>query len=238
MLKKTLQTVNNFNMKLTIIYLVLFLSTAIYGCQNQNKQQTSAADSTLFKDTTPAPEKDPRPNSEVAFLNRVKAEADFDSASDAVKKDAHIAAFNKYTLDSLKNISDWEMIVAEINDNELSSNSVMKKIGLAGPVYNIILKAPIKIDKSVDSIAITNRVEFTYTIPKQPKGDALKKQLEIIKTLSKGDVVVVSGAITHFDDSGKVDFTSFYDEYVPWNVDLLLNDISKSPINHYTFLKK
>jgi hypothetical protein len=217
--------------------LMVLLGIVTFGCQN-NKPQTSVADSTLFKDTTPAPEKDPRPNGEIAFLNRVKAESDYDVTSDAIKKDTHIEAFNKYTLDSLKNISGWEMIVTEINDNELSSNSVMSKIGLAGPVYNVKLTAPINIDKSVDSIAISNRVDFTITIPKKPNSEALKKQLAVIKTLSKGDVVNVSGALTHFDDNGKVNFASFYDAYGPWNIDLLLNDISKSPVNNYKFLKK
>jgi len=219
-------------------YLIAFMSIATLGCQNQTKQQAGSSDSTLFKDTTPVPDKDPRPLAEVNFLNRVKAESDYEITSDAIKKDTHIAAFNKYALDSLKNITGWEMIVTEINDNELSSSSVMSKIGLAGPVYNLKLTAPIKIDKSVDTLSVGNRVDFTYTIPKQPKGDALQKQLEIIKTLNKGDVVVISGALTHFDDSGKVNFASFYDAYGPWNIDLLLNDVKNSKTDTYKFLHK
>lgn len=218
--------------------LIALLSIAICGCENQSPKQTTGADSTLFKDTTPAPPKDPRPVAEVNFLNRIKAESDYEISSDAIKKDTHIAAFNKYSLDSLKNISGWDMIVTEINDNELSENSAMSKIGLAGPVYNIKLTAPIKIDKSVDTLSIGNRVDFTYTIPKQPKGDALRKQMEIIKTLSKGDVVQVSGALTHLDDNGKVNFASFYDSYGPWNIDLLLIDIKKSTTDQYKFLHK
>ncbi|WP_214072399.1 hypothetical protein [Mucilaginibacter sp. dw_454] len=87
-------------------------------------------------------------------------------------------------------------------------------------------------------MSIGNRVDFTYTIPKNPKGDALKKQLTIIKTLNKGDVVTVSGALTHFDDNGKINFASFYDSYGPWNIDLLLSDIKKSTTDSYKFLHK
>jgi hypothetical protein len=217
---------------------IFLMCVTTWGCQSNTKSQTSAADSTLFKDTTPLPEKDPRPAAEVAFLNKVKAESDYDIASDAIKKDTHIEAFNKYALDSLKKISAWEMIVAEINDDELSSNSVMSKIGLAGPIYNVKLTAPIKLDKSVDSIAIDNRVDFTITILKKPNGEVLKQQLAVIKTLKKGDVVIVSGALTHFDDDAKVNFASFYEQYSPWNIDLLLTDLSKSKTNNYTYLRK
>jgi hypothetical protein len=116
------------------IGLIILLVMMTFGCQNNKPQTTTAADSTLFNDTTPVPDKDIRPTAEVNFLNKIKAESDYDITSDAIKKDSHITAFNKYALDSLKNISGWEMIVTEINDNENSSNSVMSKIGPTGPV--------------------------------------------------------------------------------------------------------
>lgn len=225
-------------MKLIKIYPFIFTCIIIGGCQNKKQAQQTDADSSIFKDTTPVPDKDPRPAEETHFLNKVKAESDYEITSDAIKKDTHIEAFNKYALDSLKKISNWEMIVTEINDDSSSSNSLISKLGNGDPVYNLILIAPIQIDKSVDSVAINNRVNFTYTIPKAPKGDALKKQLEIIKTLSKGDVITVSGSLTHLDDNGKVNFASFYNSYGPWNVDLLVTDLSKSKVNNYKYLNK
>jgi len=224
-------------MKPVKIYPIIFFCVAILGCQSKTKQQVTA-NSSIFKDTTPVPDKDPRPVQEVSFLNRVKAESDYEITSNAVKKDAHIVAFNKYALDSLKNITGWEMIVTDVNDNSLSSNTVVSKLGDGSPVYNLVLTVLVKIDRSVDSVGVDNRIDFTYTIPKDPKGDALKKQLAVIKTLNKGDAVIVSGALTHLDDSGKVNFASFYDSYGPWNIDLLLNNISKSPVNNYKFLTK
>jgi hypothetical protein len=219
-------------------FLLVFLTIGIYGCQNQTEQQNIAADTSLFTDTTPLPEIDRRPTTQVNFMNKVKADSDYEITSDAIKKDTHIEAFNKYATDSLKNISGWEMIVTEINDNDMAMNSFSSVLGLAGPVYNLVLTAPIGIDRTVDSLAINNRVDFVYTLPKSPKGDVLKKQLDIIKTLNKGDVVIVSGAITHVNDKGKIDFSPFYDEYGPWKLDLLLNTISKSETKNYQFLKK
>jgi hypothetical protein len=225
-------------MKFNKIYPALVICIIAFGCQN-NKQQTTAADPGIFKDTSPIPDKDPRTKEETHFLDKVKAESDYEITSDAIKKDTHIEAFNKYALDSLKNITNWEMIVTDINDNYASSNSVIAKLGNGSPVYNLVLTSLIKIDKSVDSVAIDNRVDFTYTIPKSPKGDALKKQLAVIKTLSKGDVILVSGALLHLDDNGKVNFASFYSTYGgPWNVDLLLTDVSKSKVNNYKYLNK
>lgn len=223
-------------MKIVNPYSFIFLCIITCGCQG-NKQQTNAADSTLFKDTGPVAEEDIRPAEQVSFLKRVKAESDFEVASDAIKKDTRIAAFNKYASDSLKSISGWEMIVTEINDDPLSSNTVMTAIGNGSPVYNVVLTAPVKIDRSVDSVAVDNRVDFTYSIPKEPTSDALKKQLAIIKTLSKGDVIIVSGSLTHLDDNGKVNFASFYDHYTNWNIDLLLTGVKKSATKSYQYLK-
>jgi len=169
---------------------------------------------------------DRRPKEEIAFLNRVKAESDYHIQSNAAQKDMHINAFNKYALDSLKTIVNWEMIVTGINDDTMDATTVAKML-LSSDVYNLQLVAPIKIDRSVDTIAIDNRVDFTLTIPKTPKGDTLKKQLQVVQKLKAGDTVIVSGALTHLDDKGKINFASFYDKSLPWNIDLLQTKIRK-----------
>ena len=206
------------------------LSITFFACQqNQTKNQTENQ-TPVAATKPPAEEKkadDERPKDQIHFLEKVKAESDVEVTSNALKKDSHIAAFNKYVLDSLKNVKVWKFIVDEINDNSFDANSITKTMGNGNEVYNLMLVAPIKIDNSVDSIAMNNRVDFTYTIPKNPKGAVLKKQLEIIKGLNKGDVVIISGALTHIDDNGKVNFASFYDQYQPWKLDVLVSDIQK-----------
>ncbi|GAA3994596.1 hypothetical protein [Mucilaginibacter dorajii] len=211
---------------------LFILSVTVFACQNQQKKRfKSAADSIrhakLLAEERGEETPDPRPKDEAAFFKRIAAESDYDVTSNAAKKDAHIIAFNKYALDSLKSIKDWEFKVTEVNDNSSDASSLVKTMGNPDAVYNLILVAPIKVDNSVDSISISNRVDFVYSIPKEPKGDALKKQLDLIKTLTKNDVVIVSGALTHIDDKGKVNFASFYDQYLPWNIDLLLTSIRK-----------
>lgn len=208
-------------MKFIKICSLLFLCSVFFSCQNNRKQSQTSTLNVLV-------ENDIRPKDEIYFLNRVKIESDYEITSNAVKKDNHIKAFNKYALDSLKKVTDWEMIVTEVNDMQNATSSFAEALGINNnPVYNLLLVAPIKIDNSVDTIAIDNRVDFTYTMPKEPKGDELKRQLTIIKTLNKGDTVIVSGALAHLDNKLKVNFASFYDETLPWNVDLLLTDIRK-----------
>lgn len=214
-------------MKTIKSFYIILLSTTLFACQNRDQKTSKNAYSDVAVKTDS--DHDSRPKEEISFLNRVKAESDYEVTSNAVKKDAHIKAFNKYSLDSLKNIKDWEFTVTEINDASSDANSFIKMLGDLdnNQIYNLVLVAPIKIDNSVDSVAIDNRVDFTYTIPKNPKNAVLIKQLSILKTLQKGDVVIVSGALTHLDDNSKVNFESFYDQYGPWNVDLLLTDIRK-----------
>lgn len=189
----------------------------LLGCNNPQTNSNASIDNI-----------DMRPKEEIYFLNKVSAESDYDIKSDAIKKDAHIEAFNKYAIDSLKKIQNWEMIITNINDNGFRGNSVARVLlSYNTPVYNIELVAPIKYDNSVDTIAIDNRVDFTFTIPKQPTDQEYKKQISILKSLNKGDTVIVSGALTHLNSTGKIDFSEFYNRYVPWNVDLLINDIHK-----------
>jgi len=217
-------------MKPNAVFSLTLLSVIFCGCQNSGSSKASTTDTTISRvSKSTATAVDNRPKDELYFLNRIKAESDNDVTSNAIKKDIHITAFNKYAADSLNKIYDWEMIVTEINDNQLEASSLAKALFDLdnNPVYNLQLVSPIKIDKTVDTIAIDNRVDFTYTVPKNPKGDTLKKQLTLIKTLSKGDTVIVSGALTHIDNGGKVNFASFYDQYLPWNVDLLLKSIRK-----------
>lgn len=213
-------------MKYIKLSVVFVISALIFSCQNPAQQQAS-------NNSTPKPKEpaytDTRPKDEIYFLNKVKAESDDEVTSDAVKKDTHISAFNKYAADSLKNIVNWEVIVTDINDHTRQASSTAKAfLNIdSNPVYNFIFVAPIKIDKGVDTIAIDNRVDLTYTILKQPKSEALKKQLAMLKNSSKGDTVLISGAITHLDAAMKVNFADFYEDFTTWNVDVLLTDIRK-----------
>ena len=200
----------------------------LFGCQQngakkQNQTEPPSVSTEIKKDD------DARPKDQRYFLDKVEAESDYDITSNSIKKDFHIESFNKYAKDTLKEFKDWEFVVTEINDYSTSASTIGKLLGFdSGPIYNLVLVAPIKIDRSVDTIAISNRVDFTYTLPKKPKNAGLLKQLSVIKTLSKGDVVLVSGALTHLDDKGKINFASFYDQMGPWNVDLMVNAIRKS----------
>jgi hypothetical protein len=213
-------------MKFIRTWIVILLSISFSACQNQNhsqKQDQQVADTKLNTDAGT------RPKEEGHFLNKVLAESDYDVTSNAIKKDEHIKLFNKYALDSLKEIKNWELIVTEINDNSADASSIVKTLGNANaaPIYNLKLVAPIKIDNSVDTIAIDNRVDFTFTTPKDPRNENLKRIVNTLKTLNKDDIVIVSGALTHINEEGKVDFAPFYDSYSPWDVDILLSDISK-----------
>lgn len=213
-------------MKLFKSYLVLISLAVLAGCQNSNKNKDPE-----FPELYLVPEKpnntDDRPKEEITFLSKVLAESDQNVTSNAVSKDSHISAFNKYALDSLKHIVNWEMIVDEVNDNEYDSSSAGKVLFNGSPIYNLLLTAPVKIDRSVDTIAIDNRVDFILTIPKQPKSDTLKKHLSVIQALKKGDTVIISGALTHLDNNGKVNFASFYDQTLPWKIDVLQTAIRK-----------
>ncbi|MGZ3755506.1 MAG: hypothetical protein ACXVAY_00845 [Mucilaginibacter sp.] len=206
------------------VFLPFGLLIILIGCKPKPAPESTDMASVLAHMPPVVP--DNRPKDELYFLNRVKAEADYELSQNAVQKDMHIDAFNKYAKDSLKKIVNWEMIVTEINDNEFAANSVAKTL-FGNNVYNVELVAPIKFDKSVDTIAIDNRVDFTLTIPKKPKGDLVKAQLSTIQTLKKGDTVIVSGALTHLDDQSKVNFAEFYEHYQPWNIDLLQTEIHK-----------
>ena len=218
-----------------ILFALVISQVVLFSCNSTNSNQGNGGDTSLVvrkeavangdKDITGA--NDQRSQDEVIFLNRVKAESDYEITSNAAKKDVHIAAFNKYALDSLKKVSGWEMIVTEINDNQYDQNTTAKVIFGGAPAYNLMLVAPIKIDKKVDTIAIDNRVDFTVTIPKTANSEMLKAQLNVIKNLSKGDTVIVAGSITHLDEAGKVNFATFFDGVAYWKLDLLATDIQK-----------
>jgi len=218
-----------------ILFALVVSQMVLFSCNSTNSNQGSGSDTSLVvrkeavangdKGTTVA--NDQRAQDELIFLNRIKAESDYEITSNAAKKDVHIAAFNKYALDSLKKVSGWEMIVTEINDNRYDQNKTAKVIFGGAPAYNLKLVAPIKIDKTADSIAVDNRVDFTVTVPKNANSEMLKAQLNVIKNLSRGDTVIVGGSITHLDEVGKVNFASFYDGMANWNLDLLATDIQK-----------
>ncbi|RFZ85697.1 hypothetical protein DYU05_08900 [Mucilaginibacter terrenus] len=209
----------------SIFYITLLSCFLVTACGNQTKKNTRDQVSSETGDV------DPRPADQVKFLNKVHDNSAYEVTSNAAIKDAHITAFNKYALDSLKDFKNWEFIVSEINDNTYDANTVSKLLGFNNnPVYNLKLVAPITIDKTVDSIAIDNQVRFTYTTLKTPKGAELKKYLSVIKNLKKDDTVIISGAITHLDEHGKINFSNFFDDNMPWDVDLMLTDIHKKLI--------
>jgi hypothetical protein len=215
-------------MKAIKVLSILIACSLFFACGPADKKQSVSSATAV---SSPA-NSDTRPKEQIAFLNKIHAESDYEIQSDAIKRDAHIAAFNKYALDSLKNIKNWEFKVTEINDSRYQVNSVMQVMSdtYSTPFYNLLLVAPIKIDNSVDSIAINNRVDFTYSTPKTPTNALLKKNLAVVKTLSKGDIVVISGALMHVNDEGKVDFSKFYDETsFVWNFDVMITDIRKKP---------
>jgi len=218
-----------------ILFALVISQIILFSCNGTNSNNSRGADTSVVvrkeavtndnKGTTVA--NDQRAQDELIFLNRIKAESDYEITSNAAKKDVHIAAFNKYALDSLKKISGWEMIVTEINDKNYDQNTTAKVIFGGAPAYNLKLVAPITVDKKTDTIAIDNRVDFTVTIPKSANSEMLKTQLNIIKNLSRGDTVIVAGSITHLDEAGKVNFSTFYDGMANWNLDLLATDIQK-----------
>ncbi|QHS56071.1 hypothetical protein GWR56_11195 [Mucilaginibacter sp. 14171R-50] len=207
--------------------LAVVLSITLFGCQNQTKEKAINANKNVQTQDTKA-DSDLRPKDQIYFLNKVRAESDYSITSNSIKKDAHIEDFNKYAKDTLKEFKNWEFIVDEVNDNRSDANTISQIFGWdENPIYNLKVVSPIKVDNSVDTIAIDNRVNFTYTIPKLPKGAPLKKQLTLIKDLNKGDTIIVSGAVTHFNNKGKIDFATFYDQDLPWNIDLMVSDIWK-----------
>ncbi len=200
-------------MKINFLFACL-LCCIIYSCQNPGQISNEASVT------------DTRPKDQIYYLNKVKADNEtYRFTPEATIKDSVKAAFDKYAIDSLKNIRSWEVVVEGIDDFGLSSTVAKATLDIYNnPVYNLRLVAPIKIDNSIDTIEYYNRADFTYTIPKNPTDDFLKKQLAIIKTLTYGDTVLVSGSLTHVED-GKITFAPLFDER--WNVDLLLTDIKK-----------
>lgn len=196
------------------------------ACQNADQKVASsvAANSTYGS-------VDSRPQDQIHFLNKVQDNSLYNIPSSAIAKDDAIAMFNKYAADSLTNIKNWQFQVVEINDASYDVNSVFKSLGNGDKaLYNLLLIAPVKIDNSVDTIAINDGIDFTYTTPKNPKDEHLKKILATLKTLSKGDIVIISGAVTYVNDKGKVDFSPLFDDPLKiWNLDVLITDIRKSP---------
>ncbi|MES2060836.1 MAG: hypothetical protein V4456_02890 [Bacteroidota bacterium] len=208
------------------IYASICLVLICAACQNPDKRTTSSS----VIDPTEVPA-DSRPKDQIQFLNKVGDNSNLNMPSSAIAKDGVIAAFNKYAADSLTSIKNWEFQVTAIDDESYHANSVFKSLGNGNePIYNLILVAPVKIDNSVDTIAIIDRIEFTYTTPKNPKNESLKKVLTTLKSLANGDIVLISGAVTHVNDKGKIDFSSFFDDsLMVWNLDVLITDIRKKP---------
>ncbi|TWR25734.1 hypothetical protein FPZ43_15725 [Mucilaginibacter pallidiroseus] len=212
-------------MKISFNLFVFLIAILVVSCQNTGNKHTGSS----LAQPADAKVVDMRPAAQVAFLNKIEAASAYEHQSNAIAKDQSITAYNKYAKDSLKNINDWVLQVVEINDNAYDVNSVIKVLGNTDdiPVYNLMLVSEIKDDPSTDTIGINNRVDFTYTIPKNPKTDELKNNLKIIKSLKAGDMVVVSGSLMHVNEKGKLDYAAFFENSMPWNVDLLIKSIRK-----------
>ncbi len=181
---------------------------------------------------------DNRPKDQISLMNRINSIRDdyFNTYENSAKLDMKIDSFTRYALDSLKDIKNWVVVINEINDNPYSANSFANGFYdlNSTPVYNLILYSTIKnydkVDASLDSInhPQADVVFMTYTIPKQPKGDILKKQVELIKTLNRGDTLLVSGGITYINKKLKPDFSKFFKDSGEWYLDLLATDIKKN----------
>ena len=205
-------------MKLTHLSLAFLLSIIFYGCQPPgNSSNLNTAEDV----------KDTRAKDEIYFLNKVKKETDTISYFNAIQKDSLIKAFNKYAIDSLKKIQSWEMIVTGTSDDMGSATSIAQQLyDMDDPIYNVSFVAPIKIDRSTDTIASDNRVDFVFTVHKNSKDVLEKKRLEMIKNLNEGDTVLVSGGLTHLVH-GKFDFSKALDGSTNFKYDLLANEIKK-----------
>lgn len=215
-------------MKFFKLYALLAVCISISACQNPVKPTASSA---VTKSAEPVPVvTDTRPKAQIAFLQKVKANSGLNSPVDATQKDEAISSLNKFVTDSLKDIKNWEFTVTGINDNPEEANSLVTVLGNAHaqPIYNLGLVSEFEQDTKADSIAIDNRLDFTYTTPKKPKNAKLTEILKVIKSLRRGDKVLVSGAIMHINDKGKVDLSEYFDDsLLTWNLDILISDIHK-----------
>lgn len=74
-------------------------------------------------------------------------------------------------------------------------------------IYNLNLISILDLHlKNTETISIDNKASFTITLPKVPDNDKFKEMLGVLKTLTYGDTVLVSGAVTKINDDLKVDF--------------------------------
>ena len=207
------------------IYATLLLAgSMMFSCNDPSSQAKESSafgsvDNTLPKD-------------EQQFFNKVKAEKDWNLLANPIQRDAHIAAFNKYALDSLKKIHSWEMSIEEINDKSMYANSFAHALFNLDTeaVYNVDLIIPETLDPTKDSLD-THTMHFTYTILTHAPTAPLQRQLAVLQSLHVGDDVIVSGSITHIDENLKPNFATFYIDSTPWNLDLLITDIKKKNAN-------
>ncbi len=163
---------------------------------------------------------DPRPKSQIDFLNRLKRAKDsIDLAyNNSAAKDRIIANIDKYLIDSLKQFNDWHLIVESISDFSSDGKTF----------YNIDLTSPIRIDNSVDTISIDNKVDFNFTVSKEPKDKDLLKIKDEISKLSIGDTIKVDGVIFMTDeDMKKLTLSAYFDNFVSKKLTLLAKEINK-----------
>lgn len=177
------------------------------------------------------------PASEIKFLKLVDSLRDDNLSTDgnAIKTDKKIQDFNKYAVDSLKEVKDWIVVVNEVNDSPMGASSTGALLFNVDSVYNLRMYATIRnftekeFDKSLDSLnhPQADVVFLTYTVPKAPTDEKLKKHLDIIKKLSMGDTLLISGAVTRLNKDLKPDFSELIKSYGEWEVDFLATDIKK-----------
>ncbi|HEY5325922.1 MAG TPA: hypothetical protein VIJ27_02895, partial [Mucilaginibacter sp.] len=100
---------------------------------------------------------DTRPKSQLLFNHIVDSLSEDSYSTNAAKTDVRVQWFNKYALDSLRNIKNWQVIVNEVSENTNDASSVAKQLlDLSKPFYNLkmysVIKMYDKINPSLDSL--------------------------------------------------------------------------------------
>lgn len=162
---------------------------------------------------------DPRPKSQIEFLNRLKSAKDsIDLAyNNSAQRDKIISNIDKYVIDSVKQFSGWHLIVENISD--FSQDGTF--------FYNIDLTCPIKIDNSIDTISLDNKVDFTFSVPKNPEDKNVLKIKENVSKLSIGDTIKLDGVIFMTDEKmKKITLSDYFDGFASKKLILLAKGIN------------
>lgn len=174
--------------------------------------------------------KDARPSKQIAFMERLKTikESYYDFYGNAVKFDSVANDLKNFALDSLKDIKEWEFIVKKIDDNFYSSGPLSRELFQGQDIYNLNLISILDVNSLFKGDQeILNFVNFKATVLKTPKSENLIKQMEVIKTLSIGDTVLIDGSVTKINNHLKVDFSDIVEPVFVNPIDLLITNIVK-----------